>query len=401
MTSSSYTYPPRYAHCSKAECDERQELKQVSALESTVETSGLPQHQRILDPRLAVTKYRRSAAGTIVQGRSHAALQSTLHHLMYVVMHQAPTPHHIHTHSHIHTPTISLLSTMAEFCVDRFRACQADATRVSATDPVPPTWHVQFVRTLIFLKYLLQGSTHYDLYETTMSKLIWTAFDDFWVAAENRNTSSSKHEYEHESDDEILTLAAISHLSNCILKPEAHSTGWILWQFQKHARGSVSRVMEYYPQWQVALQCASLVVRQEYTNMLKLPLSTLQKCCLAPCLHHLHYQALSQYNTGFMKQEAVKDMHLLLQDAAILEDCVVWGLPVEDRETGKVVRMKAAPMSNATMPPLRRHDEWVGVPSRTVGVPSRTDQDSVSIPSSEWMQPLLFHGVEEKLNVAE
>jgi hypothetical protein len=94
-------------------------------------------------------------------------------------------------------------------------------------------------------------------------------------------------------------------------------------------------------------------------------------------------------------------MHLLLQDAAILEDCVVWGLPVEDRETGKVVRMKAAPMSNATMPPLRRHDEWVGVPSRTVGVPSRTDQDSVSIPSSEWMQPLLFHGVEEKLNVAE
>lgn len=148
--------------------------------------------------------------------------------------------------------------------------------------------------------------------------------------------------------------------------------------------------MEYYPQWQVALQCASFLVRQEYTNMLKLPLSTLQKCCFAPCLHHLHYQALLQYNTGFMKQEAVKDMDLLLQDATILEDCVIWRLPVEDRETGKVVRMKAAPMSNETMPPLRRHDEWVGVPSGT------TDKDGISIPLSEWMQPLLFHGVVEK-----
>ena len=385
MPSTSYTYPPPYAHCSKQECDERQELKQVSALESTVETSGLPQHQRLLDPRLAVTKYRRSAAGSKVQElRSHAALRSTLHQLMWVVMHQAPTPYHSH---------ISL-STTAEFCVDRFRACQADATRVSATDPVTTTWHVQFVRSLILLKYLLQGSTHYNLYEMTMTKLIWTAFDDYWVAAENRN-SNNHHEYDNEHDDEILTLAAISHLSNCILKPEAHSTGWILWQFQKHGRGSVSDIMEYYPQWrQVALPGASLVVRQEYTNLLKLPLlSTLQKCCLAPCLHHLHYQALLQYNTGFAKQEAVKDMDLLLQDATILEDCAVWGLPVvEDRETGKLVlvRMKAAPMSNETMPPLRRHDEWVGFPSGTA------DQDGVSIPSSEWMQPLLFHRKVEK-----
>jgi hypothetical protein len=400
MSSSSYSYPSPYAHCSKQECDERQELKQVSALESTVETSGLPQHRRLLDPRLAVTKYRRSAAGSIVQGlRSHAALQSTLCHLMYVVMHQAPTPHHSHIHTHSDT-TISL-STTAEFCIDRFRACQADATRISATDPVPPTWHVQFVRSLILLKYLLQGSARYDLHEMTISKLIWTAFDDYWVATENRN-SNDHHESDNEHDDEILTLAAISHLSNCILKPEAHSTGWILWQFQKHGRGnasasasaSASDVMESYPQWQtVALPCASLVVRQEYTNLLKLPLlSTLQKCCLAPCLHHLHYQALLQYNTGFAKQEAVKDMDLLLQDATILEDCTIWGLPVvEDRETGKqMVRMKAAPMSNEIMPPLRRHDEWVGVPSGT------TDQDGVSIPLSEWMQPLLFHGSVEK-----
>ena len=51
-----------YQYCTKEECIERQELGQVSELESTIETCQLTQSKRIIDPTLAITKYRRSAA---------------------------------------------------------------------------------------------------------------------------------------------------------------------------------------------------------------------------------------------------------------------------------------------------------------------------------------------------
>ena len=42
-------------------------MKQVSALESTIQTCELPQAQRIMDPQLAMKKYRRSAAGSTLE----------------------------------------------------------------------------------------------------------------------------------------------------------------------------------------------------------------------------------------------------------------------------------------------------------------------------------------------
>ena len=54
---------------------ERQEMGQVSELEATLATSTLPQARRILDPSLAVAKYRRSAAaGALSRKKRHGSV---------------------------------------------------------------------------------------------------------------------------------------------------------------------------------------------------------------------------------------------------------------------------------------------------------------------------------------
>ena len=384
-----YVYPEAYSFCSKSECDERQELGQVSILESTVECCRLPQHSRILDPRLAVSKFRRSAAGTVVQGKSKQELEACLEHVLEVLCRQAATPMH---------PPTSLYIT-AEFLIDRMRALQSDATRISANVPVRPIWHLQFARGLITLQYLLQGHKNFELIlRKTCMMMITTALNDFWASFDYHHGKSDHPRELHALQDEILTYMSLIHLSNCILDDSnRNSPSGVLHHFQKHASSSSGK--ENYPSWTMALECAALLSRQEYGLLLQcvdklLPRSmVLGRCCLALALQPLRYHAISQYNSSFAKNEAVSDLDQLLicDTIKIQKECESYGLPVEsDNESSKtIVRMKAAPMAeyNKKSPPSRE-DAWVffGMP---VTFP-RTDEDGISLPSPEWLQYVIF-----------
>ena len=85
-----------YQYCSKGECTERQDLGQVSELEATLETCRLVQKKRVLDPRIAVSKYRRSAAGgddgRPIRGREE--LERSLSHLIRICATLRSTPDH-------------------------------------------------------------------------------------------------------------------------------------------------------------------------------------------------------------------------------------------------------------------------------------------------------------------
>ena len=428
MTRSPSTIP--YAFCTPHECDERQALGQVSVLESTVETchydsGGNKKRQpskRILDPCLAVAKYRRSAAGTQQIGRTQVQLEQTLHHLLEVYSIQAATCQHF--------PPTTLYIT-AEFLVDRLRGCQADAIRLlgdgerlssssssSSSSWVSSRFQVQLIRTLILLRYLLQGHSQYPLLAQTTHTMLWTALADFWTCRELewRNQGNDHDFFCNPCDDyqdEVLTYSSLLHLANCVSHPETHTPGWILSQYTRHVDSS-----NRYPMWhRCALAIASCIVREDYRTILHIPTMTvLQKMCLASCLVHLRYHTLQSYNSSFGKGEAVDDLDRLLgcPMRRIVQECQRYNLPIEEKNgatdddnwedvpPSQAVIFKAVPMvplSSSSLPSSSsstssksnmtgREDEWVF--GNETSINFRTDEDGILIPCTAWMRTILL-----------
>jgi hypothetical protein len=75
-----------YLMCSPEECQDRQRHKDVSVFECV--DPHVPVNQRVLDPGLAVTKYRRSAAGSEKKYpiRSLEQLQTTVTYLLQLLV---------------------------------------------------------------------------------------------------------------------------------------------------------------------------------------------------------------------------------------------------------------------------------------------------------------------------
>ena len=141
-----------YQCCTKKECIERQGLRQVSELEANLETCCLPQAKRIMDPRLAVKKYRRAAAGSSQNAKScrgREDLCATLSHLTEICASSRATPNH---------PPVDDM-VVINFVTDRLRSCQADATKLSGRTRhcVPAYWHARVIRILIWLEYRCIG----------------------------------------------------------------------------------------------------------------------------------------------------------------------------------------------------------------------------------------------------
>jgi hypothetical protein len=427
----SCSYPSPYAHCSKKECMERQELKQVSVFETTAETGHLPQHRRQMDPRLAITKFRRSVAGTNNNeqrrkqqqriGPTGDTLESIMTRLIYILAHQRASPDH----------PVQTLWTTAEFVTDRLRACQVEATaeineQHVAVPVVKPHWHLLLVRCLLLLRYLSQGMAQdrYALIEKSSVTLIWTAFHEYWVAVDSVGHDTRTAQAMKEID-ELLYLTTLCHLSNWLLAPQENPLSWILSHAYKHveiqpvkaARGSVA--FQSYPLFQSSLSFVAMAARQEYGHLLlviRRDSPVLGRCCVAGALGSLRYQSLSQYNSSFAKKEVVRDMDRLLGYEGqsglylLLRDCQSFGLPVtmveekvqnkseeagdEGRTTAVNVVMKQAAISNENLPlPARRDDDhWVlGLAEEHVSL-SRLDADGLSIPSSVWMKRVLLLG---------
>jgi len=315
-------------HCSKEECIERQGLSQVSELESTVETCRLRQSQRILDPRIAVSKYRRSAAGCDNRSvRKKEELHKTLSHLTNICATLKPTPDH---------PTIPK-RTILGFVSDRLRACQSDATRLMSNPEtcVSSSWHARVIRLLVWLRYACCDGylRDDDAAATTTAKAIdhmrSTAYDAYWNTLDNPQQpaflgtvdSTSTH---RSDDDEMLCYDAISKI--CALSKHSESgysfsleTSWngMLLEFSKRRRQEYS----CYPRWNLARRIASHVQREEFyvlwnqpdRNALIKDLPTLAKLILsAEALIFWRYRTVQHYNKSFGKEEPVSDMNRLL-----------------------------------------------------------------------------------------
>ncbi|OEU20091.1 hypothetical protein FRACYDRAFT_236159 [Fragilariopsis cylindrus CCMP1102] len=309
-----------YQYCSKEECIDRQELRQVSELEVTLETCHQPQSKRILDVRLAVSKYRRSAAGddrnADIRGRD--MLTATLSHLTTICSTFQATSNH---------PRIDDIDVIVNFVADRVRSCQADATRLMSgttnKDCVPASWHARTIRILIWLQYCCGGSSNSTRTDTVrmLSHMRSTAYDAYWNSRrgeENDGNNDASCDDDDDDDDEILCYSAISMMCSISLlsRPATMTlqTSWngILLEFSKRRRQSFS-----YPLWNVVLEIACHADREQYffiwkNNRLSRELPILAKCCLSEVLLLWRYRTVQQYNASFAKGESVVDMDRLL-----------------------------------------------------------------------------------------
>ncbi|KAL3943882.1 MAG: hypothetical protein SGBAC_002040 [Bacillariaceae sp.] len=203
-----------YQYCTRKECEERQELKQIHEMEATLETCSLPQAQRKLDPCLAVSKFKRSAAGATHTIKPAEVLNRTLSHLQVICATRQATPEH---------PPVDNLQNWSEFLVDRLRAIQADATRLSSTDVgVSRNWHVQLVRILIWVRYWTYSLDDMAWLQRTINTMIGTAMESYWGEGERLEGLSDAEEKQHERmDDEMLCWSALLQVS----KQQEHQAG--------------------------------------------------------------------------------------------------------------------------------------------------------------------------------
>jgi hypothetical protein len=330
-----------FQYCGKKECIERQELGQVSELEATVETCQLAQSRRVLDRRIAVTKYRRSAAGgnDSQSIRSREELQRTLSHLTQICATLRATPDH--------PPLLHGTDTIVEFVTDRLRACQSDATKLMAEPGtcVPSSWHASVIRVLIWLRYACQstaatgGEAAANATARTIDHMKSTAYDAYW--------NTTDRQQGRDDDDEMLCYDAISRIC-AVSKHSATNyamsleTSWnsILLECSKRRRpGSV------YPLWNLALTIASHVRRDEYYVLWKSDrslvnqLPVLAKSIVSgEALLLWRYRTVQHYNKSFGKGEPVSDMDRLLgigesdtsDDGWSVEYANVFGVPVEE-----------------------------------------------------------------------
>ena len=340
-----------YQYCSKEECTERQELGQVSELEATVESCLLSQKKRVLDPRIGVSKYRRSAAtggsnsndGRPIRNREE--LHWTLSHLTKICATGRATPDH---------PTITSMDTIVGFVVDRLRACQSDATKLLSNPEtsVPSSWHARVIRILIWLRYSYSYAATEDdananvtannanINDTTrtIDRMRSTAYDAYWNTVEYWSTVDHSHPdfvgrdnstpCDDDDDDEMLCynaitrICAISKLQSATTNYASSSsleTSWngMLLEFSKRKRHPGC----LYPLWNLALKIASHVRRDEYSvlwkttqsNLVeKLPMLARSIVSGEALLLLGRYRTVQHYNKSFGKGESVTDMNRLL-----------------------------------------------------------------------------------------
>jgi SAC3/GANP family/CCCH-type zinc finger len=321
-----------YQFCTQKEAEERQELGQISELEATLETCHLPQSQRILDPSLAIAKYRRSAAGMDpVAPRSAATLQDTLDHLTNICATFQATPIH---------PPVDNIPTVVNFVTDRLRACQSDATRSMGgsnnnndNDGVylPASWHAQVIRILVWMEFCMQHAAEPvdSLLPRTIHTMRSTAYDAYWSIREADTLNGTSSSMDYALDDEMLCYDAISRIcaiTSMQQKGEDDSswssleTSWsgMLLEFNKRRQMTMSPQSPYvYPLWHEALKVAGRVSQQDYFSLLRdnksdVVFPSLAKCILTSVLFLWQYRTVQQYNVSFGKEESVSDMEQLL-----------------------------------------------------------------------------------------
>lgn len=416
-------YP--YQLCTKEECVERQELRQVSELEATVETCLLPQAERILDPKLAVTKYRRSAAGTSSTTsnstlRNRDTLIATIHHLSTVCATCQATVGH---------PRVTDVGVMINFVVDRLRACQSDGTRLmGTTNPMPAWWHAQMIRIVIWIQFCSwtaavattttsgSGSSNTktqsqtdSLLPRTLHTIRSTAYEAYWGST--MDDESSSFDRRLALDDEMLCYEAVSKIATLSSLSSRGDHGastsldssWngMLLEFNRRRTVPTSTngtgigpASVSYPHWHTCIQLASHICRGEYFSLWRdnnsnnnnnrsvRELPILARCilCMSTTLSSSRYETVRQYNVSFAKGEYVSDLDRLLgipSNYWSLDYAQTFGLPtdvvVSDTNEGRdIVRVR---MKQVAMPDWRDYHQTKGEITLTSLDKSRCSDD--------------------------
>lgn len=287
-----------YSMCSKQECDERIRTNEVSIWETTIPvetpeasggdggganrpttnssrrtTSATPRCgiHTFLDPRKAVAKYRRSAAGTTTDARapprSLAALLGTTHYLVRTILmamaspesQSPPTPTHprngaaavqdeprsleLSVYISNTKNADSFLSRVA-FFEDRMRAVQVDLVRSSNNTTTASACQQELqrlaIRSHILILYLLADSSSFtpsssssaaapspknddptcqnNYYERSFGQAaLQTALTSYWNGGGEQNSNSCKQQRTSDSDDEVLSLSLLNQLNQQLL----------------------------------------------------------------------------------------------------------------------------------------------------------------------------------------
>lgn len=339
--------PHEHFMCTKAECEERQTSGEISMFESmwpppaTNNNNGAPsprgvqsskQSRRIVDPHYAMTKYRRSAAGfdekNRAPSRSIEQLECCLSQLEYILSYQQkPPPTTTGNTKHPPFPQQTLCGTVG-FVEDRIRAIQVDMV-VSQQQSAAVQYRI--VKCHILILYLLANVATYE--STFGQQALSAALTNYWEEQHQLGEDlQENHQQDQERDDDILCIMALSQLSQYYTSGGQHndndeSLSFLLDYYRRNVQVRRQNLGDF-PNFQWALQLVHLAVmgrpqsilRQlaelggdsRSNNIVKCSVETavLLRCCAAPVIDILRFQALDQYNKAYMKGEKVHTKEL-------------------------------------------------------------------------------------------
>ena len=378
-----YFRHPKHSMCSREECLQRECDHEVSAFECTASTMSFPPFQRRIDASLAVSKYRRSAAGTLPRPPRDALILD-----QYVW----PQLRHIVCHQSVHTGQIhSFIDTLA-FVDDRVRAMQVDLVVLQQCQS---RIQLQLTRYHLLELYLLCQAPPKQVERTFIQQALGTALTAYWNKPSTIATAAVKLH-----DDEILCYTALCQVGAVILSDhnvggawtDAHGGYSFILQLYRH---NASQQRHPYPKFKMALDIASAAHSGFHRQVMVLltrynsPFYILCRLCLAPALTVIRFQILNQYNKAYMKQESVSGIEmarlLFLPSAqAAIDFCVTCGIPFNDN---KLILKAVILLTTPTAALTRQEDEFVfGQP-----ITGRTDKDGIFIPCPDWIKAIILN----------
>jgi hypothetical protein len=403
-----------YAMCCRDECEDRQRSGEVSIFEATADTVDLPIKQRRIDPVLAVSKYRRSAAGHTVHyaPRSFPQIEATFNHMIELLVTQkAPSGR---------VPAISFMNT-AQFFDDRIRALQVDLVK---TQFASKQLQSRLTRCHILILYLLVDEPSYN--ETFGQTALHTALCSYW-----------NHTGGESTDDEILSYMAICQCSQYLQQEQKQAaveesfTSSVLSLYRKYLPHNSVKGMPLF-QWTLQLTArismghwmVAIHMLHDKEGILPEHFRVLARCCFAKAMTYIRWKALQTYNGSFRKEEPVTcqevarllciadrrridDLESLVPASAVaLELGQASGLPVGDNDS--LIFKSAASLTDLpdtmakrddgfTLPPCssqwndRSGSSWesdsLDIDASQV---ARQDADGVLVPPATWMREIIL-----------
>jgi SAC3/GANP family len=345
---SQYLPVPPYAMCSKDECADRERFGEVSVFECRDECRHMAPNQRRIDPCRAVSKYRRSAAGSSVEDRypvrTVEQLATAVEYVLGILAEQraAPTTTHDDGGGNLLSGRRETMLATVSFVEDRLRAVQVDLVKLQ--HPASSRHlQVRMARAHVVILYLMSDCESYEA--TFGGTMLQTALASFFASP------APTSDCDPDTDDEVLSCLLLSALRHDLLDAARASgsggrgggplddplisTSTCLATHRRHfqvrlrprhghpSRSESSTTLQWTMLlmsrvvsglWHMALrqlgsrQAASSKGPYELNRQkgqLHDEFVTLACCLLAPCLQHMRLQALKCYNASFSKGEAV------------------------------------------------------------------------------------------------